>query len=378
MAENKGKDKKNTIITDRLVKTAYDIATQDQQSGDVAYISAPLCHVFLPYSNPGDDVDFWHQSHGKFHLSVQATQVFNPQTGKPERFGLPYGPKPRLMLALLNTVIFNQKTPEIKLGNSLTDFVGHHLGLDTGGRTINDIKNQLARLATSMISGTYQLEAGHTYQDSLNLIRGFDVWWTKDANQRHLWGNYIRFSDDYFNDIMVHGVPVDKRALSALSGNALALDIYAFLAHRLHHIPPSKPLLISWKAIKDQFGQSYGRMDKFKAVFRHTLKMVKAVYQDARIEEVENRGFVLKNSVPPIPPNTSIIVPKIPALEGEERPPLILSSEPQGFDKLNLKQDPNSISERKANQIVREVTGQWDGVSNAKYKGVKNQKPKKL
>lgn len=368
--------KKNTIITDRLVKTAYDIATEDQASSDVAYISAPLCHVFLPYSNPGDDVDFWHRSHGNFHLSIQATQVFNPQTGKPERFGLPYGPKPRFMLALLNTVIFNQKSPEIKLGNSLTDFVGHHLGLDANGRTITEVKNQLARLATSLISGTYQLEPGHTHQDSLNLIRGFDVWWTKDANQRHLWGNYIRFSDDYFNDIMQHGVPIDKRALSALSGNALGLDIYAFLAHRLHYIPANRPLSISWKAIKDQFGQSYNRMDKFKTVFRHTLKMVKAVYPDARIEEVENRGFILKNSVPPVPPNTSIVIPKIPALEGDVRPPLILTNEGNSFDNLNLKKDPHSMSERKANQIVREVTGEWDGAKNAKYKEVKKRRPK--
>ncbi|OJV19298.1 MAG: hypothetical protein BGO21_08560 [Dyadobacter sp. 50-39] len=376
MTKKEGKAKKNTIITDRLVKTAYDMATEDLSSSDVAYISAPLCHVFLPYSNPGDDVDFWYRSHGNFHLSVQATQVFNPRTGKPERFGLPYGPKPRFMLALLNTVIFNQKSPELKLGDSLTAFVGHHLGLNTGGRTINEVKNQLARLSTSLISGTYELEPGHTYQDSLNLIRGFDVWWTKDTNQRHLWGNYIRFSDDYFNDIMEHGVPVDKRALSALSGNALALDIYAFLAHRLHHIPSSKPLLISWKAIKDQFGPSYARMDKFKAVFRHTLQMVKAVYHDAKIEETENRGFVLKNSPAPVPPKTSIVVPKIPGLEGEERPPLVLSHDSQGFDKLYLKHDPHSMSDRKANQIVREATGQWDGISNARYKNVKKKPPK--
>jgi hypothetical protein len=369
-------EKKNTIIVDRLVKTAYELATEDQTSQDVAYLSAPLCHVFFPYSDPGDDVDFWQRSHGNFHLSIEATRAVNPDTHKPERFGLPFGAKPRFMMALLNTVIFNQKSPEVRLGNSLTDFIGKHLGLDTGGRTINDVKNQLARLSTSLINATYQLEPGHSYQDSLKLIRGVDIWWTKDANQRHLWGNYMRFSDDYFNDIMEHGVPIDRRALTALSGNAYALDLYSFLAHRLHHIPAHRPLLISWKAFKDQFGQSYDRMDNFKAMFRKTLKMVHVVYPDAKIEEVNNRGFVLRNSQPPVAPKTSIIVPGLPALESGTTPPLIMSASGQSFDDLHLKKDPHSLSARKADEIARQVSGKWDGVRNAKYKEVKKRKPK--
>lgn len=357
----------------RLVKSAYDMATNDPTSADIAFISAPLCHVFFPYSNPGDETDFWMQSHGNFHLSIEATRVVNPETKQPERFGLPYGPKPRLILSLLNTVMLKQKSPEITLGNSLTSFIGDHLGLTTDGRTINEVKNQLARLSTSLISATYAIENNHSQHDSLKLIRGIDVWWTKDENQRHLWGNYLRFSDDYFNDVMAHGVPVDKRALNFLSGNALGLDIYAFLAHRLHHIEIGKPIQISWKAMKDQFGASYGRMDKFKEKFRHTLKMVLAVYQDAKIEEVLNRGFVLYHSKPPIAPKTIITLPRIEE-QGVFIPPLLKPVKP--FEDLSFKKDPTEMSPRKADEIDRQVKGKWDGQRNAKYRSVKKLPPK--
>lgn len=349
----------------RLVKSAYDMATNDPTGEDIAFISAPLCHVFFPYSNPGDDKDFWVQSNGNFHLSIEATRVINPDTKQPERFGLPYGPKPRLILSLLNTVMLKQKSPEITLGNSLTNFINDHLGLDANGHTINEVKNQLARLSTSLISATYKIEDNHTMHDSLKLIRGIDIWWSKDANQRHLWGNFLRFSDDYFNDVMAHGVPVDKRALNFLSGNALGLDIYGFLAHRLHHIKPEKPLQISWKAMKDQFGASYSRMDHFKENFRRTLKLVLAVYQDARIEEILNKGFILYHSKPPIAPRSMIVLPHLPETEFTASPPV------EPFKDLYLKKDPTEMSSRKADEIDRQVKGKWDGKKNAKYRGTR-------
>ena len=352
----------------RLVKSAYDMAVNDPTGDDVAFISAPLCHVFFPHSNPGDDVDFWTRSHGDFHLSIEATRVLNPQTHQPERIGLPYGPKPRLILALFNTIMLKQKTPEVTLGNSLTDFVNGHLGLDANGRTINEVKNQLARLSTSLISATYKIQQNHSFHDSLKPIRGIDIWWTKDANQRHLWGNYLRFSDDYFNDVMAHGVPVDKRALNFLSGNTLGLDLYCFLSHRLHHIKPEKPVQISWKAMKDQFGTGYSRMDHFKEKFRPTLKLVLAVYQDARIEEVLNKGFLLYNSKPPIAPRTTIVLPHLPETDFAP-PPLVKPVQP--FKDLYLKKDPTEMSPRKADEIKRIVEGKWDGKTNARYRNVK-------
>jgi hypothetical protein len=40
--------------------------------------------------------------------------------------------------------------------------------------------------------------------------------------------------------------------IAALSHSALALDIYAWLAQRLHRIPPGKPQRVSWEALQGE------------------------------------------------------------------------------------------------------------------------------
>ena len=50
----------------------------------------------------------------------------------------------------------------------------------------------------------------------------------------------------------------------------------------------------------EQFGQGYGRIRKFREVFRATLHMVHAVYPDARFV-IDGRGMTLFNSRPPVP-----------------------------------------------------------------------------
>ena len=109
------------------------------------------------------------------------------------------------------------------------------------------------------------------------------------------------FSKDYFESLMKHAIPLDKRAIGALSHNAMALDIYAWLAQRLHRINPAKPQFVSWKNLKDQFGQGYGRMDNFKQAFRQSLLLAKVEYMAAKFDEDKNKGLYLYNSPSPIP-----------------------------------------------------------------------------
>ena len=101
---------------------------------------------------------------------------------------------------------------------------------------------------------------------------------------------------------------VDERALGALSHNAMALDIYAWLTQRLHRVTPGKPQFVSWKDVKEQFGRGYDNMFKFKQIFRRTIEMVRAQYLMARIEEEKNRGFWLHCSPSPIEKKTIVFL----------------------------------------------------------------------
>jgi hypothetical protein len=121
---------------------------------------------------------------------------------------------------------------------------------------------------------------------------------------------------------MNHAIPLDNRALAVLAHNSMALDMYSWLAQRLHRIPVGETHFIAWLSLKAQFGQGYDRMADFKRAFRRNLAMVKSQYSDAKIEEVTNKGFNLRMSSPPIPKitiqGTSFTTPKLLTEDSKE------------------------------------------------------------
>ena len=79
----------------------------------------------------------------------------------------------------------------------------------------------------------------------------------------------------------------------------MALDIYAWLAQRLHRIEYSKSQFVPWKSLKDQFGWGYTRMNHFRAAFLKALRQVHSQYRGAKIG-IDDKGLTLHHSPPPI------------------------------------------------------------------------------
>ena len=92
--------KQNTIIKDRLIDTAGLIGTEDPS---VTFQHSILCQTSLPYRDPGGDVRRWQRQQGGAVLEVEAGRAMNPSKGTFVDIALPFGPKPRLILAHLNT-----------------------------------------------------------------------------------------------------------------------------------------------------------------------------------------------------------------------------------------------------------------------------------
>jgi hypothetical protein len=265
-----------------------------------------LCQTFLPYRNPGDGVRVWQQHQGNVSLAVQANDALNPETNRFEFVGLPYGTKSRLILAHINSQAIKTGDKTLHIEDTMSAFI-KSLGLNTDGRTIAEVKEQLRRLTTSLISLGYS-DGERSVQVNFQIVKTFDAYFPKDENKRVLWNSTIQLTDDYFNSLATHAIPLDERALAALSHNAMALDIYAWLAQRLHRITPNNPQFISWQNLKEQFGSGYGEMKKFKQVFRKTLQIVRLQYQSARIEEDINKGLMLFSSPNPIPSKNFTII----------------------------------------------------------------------
>lgn len=282
-----------TLIQSRL----FDVACGSDAPQEITYQHSLLCQTALPYRAPPPGAAEWTRRQGNASLLVEAGKVLDEETGEWSRIGLPWGPKARLVLMHLNSEAVKTRSPHVDVGESLTAFV-KRLGLDTGGRTLRTIKEQVGALSAATIRMSFSGQ-GAGRQVNAHIVRGFDLWPQKDERQRVLWPSWVDLSLDYFESLTQHAVPLDEQAIGALSHSAMSLDIYAWLAQRLHRIPPGTNQFIAWPMIRAQFGPDYGRLNKFREVFMVALRQVVTVYPAAVID-VTAGGLTLHHSAPPV------------------------------------------------------------------------------
>lgn len=272
----------------------------------ILYQHTVLAQTCLPYRNPGADVRVWERRNGVVGLRLQAGGAFHPERNRFVEVGLPYGAKPRLIMAHMNAEALRTGSPEIEMESSLTAFVRRILGRDPTGLEIRVFKDQLARLsATSIQLG---MRSGHkAVTVNTHLVGSFDLWFPMDNRQRVLWPTTVRLSQEYFESLQEHAVPLQERALSALAHNVMALDAYIWLAQRLHRVPTERPQHVPWTALHEQFGWHYARRDNFRQDFKRALQLVLEQYENANVG-VETAGLKLLTSDPPVPGRLVVFV----------------------------------------------------------------------
>jgi hypothetical protein len=298
-------NKQLTPVQRRLLEP---IESEQDGKRHLAFQHTVFCQTCLPYRDPGDDVRRWQRTQGSTMLLVQAGQVLQPRESRVVDIGLPWGTKPRLIMAFLNAEAKRQGSPTIEVENSLSAFVKRVRGFD-GGREIRAFKDQLTRLSAATIRLAVASGDQQTHQVNTQIITAFDLWLEKDERQRVLWPSTIRLSLDYFESLREHAVPLNEADLAALAHSAIALDIYAWLAQRLHRIDPNRRAFVPWARLKEQFGPDYARMVDFRRFFRAALRQVLARYSAARIE-LDGHGMKLHHSPSPVPKRMVMLPPK--------------------------------------------------------------------
>jgi Plasmid encoded RepA protein len=296
----------NSRVHRRLIEPV-ELAEDDEQR--LSFQHTVFCQTSLPYRNPGDDVRLWKRAQGAVSLLVEAGHAQHPKTGDWVELGLPWGTKPRLILAHLNAEAIRRQSPVIEVEASLSAFVKRIRRFD-GGREIRMFKDQLSRLSVAVVRLAVT-RGDRAFQVNSQVVTAFELWPELDERQRVLWPSTIRLSQDYFTSLQEHAVPLNEADLAALAHSAMALDLYAWLAQRLHRVTPLKPVFITWAALKQQFGPDYGRMDNFKRIFRVALRQVRARYQRAIIE-LDDRGITLHHSLPPVTKQQVMLPPSKP------------------------------------------------------------------
>jgi hypothetical protein len=275
-----------------LLERSTMILTTPPSGNDMAFFHSVMCQVGLPRAKI-DGREFMRKS-GDAWVNVQAG--FLDEGKGPVLQPIPYGSMPRLALAWVTTYAKRHGAREIPIGDSAAEFL-RLMSLDTQGARYTSLRKQMNALAACRLQLGYK---GRTFNGQP--VEQFDAWLSnKETGQRSLWPGVMILSDGYFKELEEKAVPLDYRALHGLKGSALALDIYAWLAHRLHRIE-GRPVILHWASLRDQFGQEYKgehASSDFKKTFMVAFNLVKKFYPTAKVQKVTG-GLMLQSSPPPV------------------------------------------------------------------------------
>jgi hypothetical protein len=245
----------------------------------------------LPHKRIEDP--FWRREGHRTTLLVESGR-----NRRGDLVGVPYGSIARLILLYLQTEAIRTNCPEVELGRSMNSWMGR-MSLSTGGRTYQLVTEQARRISacrltffTERDNGAETRQNGAFVQDAISLAG------IADENQPALWQDRVRLDEGFWRSLRDHPVPVREEAIKAIGTRSLAIDVYIWLAYRLHSL--SKSTSISWTAIHGQFGAGFRLVRQIKPTFLEALNLALAVYPEARVG-VDKEGLLLHPSPPAVP-----------------------------------------------------------------------------
>lgn len=300
LLETKGRQGALDAGIDRAVVEAASAYLSDEDSG-LGFAYSGWAQCALPHKRLAADAP-WGIVSEKVRLMVEPgrRQIVAPDSSQTFEFvGVPFGSHARLILLYLQTEALRTGSREVELGGSMRAWLAR-VGIPAGGMTGKSVRDQAERI--SRCKFTFDITTGgrssgvvqQTIVDKALFLETDD-----GTRQGRLSLETAKLSEGFFEQLQKHPVPLEEAAIKALSNNAPALDVYLWLAYRLHALRADRP--VSWIALKAQFGSGFSKLYHFKNKFPGTLSLATAVYPGARIEVTE-AGVVLKPSQPPVAP----------------------------------------------------------------------------
>jgi hypothetical protein len=309
------KKRKSTASSDKAIEKLAEarvlIDAEDAFTADsVGYLHTVLCQIGLPRSPIKERV--WTRANGGVGLRVAAGAIFDNASWVDQP--MPQGPYARLVLADISTHAVRYKTRFVPMEDSVSAYMRQRLQVTvSGGKkgTYTAFKREAQALAAAEMSLSLPLADGGRLQTKAPPIETFKAWMVDDGPQQALWPCELVLDEKFYESLRRHATPIDMRAYRSLGDSCLAMDIYAWLANRLHRMKAPQDLY--WSSLAAQFG-GYADVKDFRKNFLMRLKEAKAVYPEANVEEVKGRRgevggkLVLKPSKPPVP-RVGVVVP---------------------------------------------------------------------
>jgi hypothetical protein len=269
-----------------VIETAYQVLSDDAEKIGFTYSGFAL--TSLPHK-PTDEL-LWKREGHNLTMLVESGR---DRGGK--HIGLPYGSFARFILLFLQSEAIKTQSREIELGRSMRVWLGT-MGLSIGGTTYKRANEQARRISGCTL--TFFTDRGGAQIKSKGGFVKTEITMTGTLDdQPSLWQDRVLLDEDFYRALREHPVPVSESALRAIGPKSMVIDVYIWLAYRLHAL--KKDVEVGWPALYAQFGIGFNRMRAFRGHFIECLALATAAYPDARIELGE-RGVILKPSRPAV------------------------------------------------------------------------------
>lgn len=273
----------------RLVEIAAEMLAEGAERIGISHAGFAL--TSLPHKETREPV--WKREGHHITLLVES--------GRDRRasfVGIPFGSKARMILLYLQTQAIRTSSREVELGPSMRFWMNAMGIATTGGMTYKLVTKQAQRIAACRLTFFTHYDDLELRQNGAFVDSEMSLFGTADGRQQLLWQESVTLNEHFFRSLREHPVPVRESALRHISGSSLAIDIYIWLAYRLHSL--SKPTAIGWPAIHAQFGAGFKLMRQIKPTFLEALRLALAVYPEARVDTDPKTGLVLHPSRPPV------------------------------------------------------------------------------
>lgn len=292
-----GRDEARRLARDATGRRLVDIAAEvlAEANGAMGFTYSGFCQTALPHKRLPDDQE-WQRKSGRLTLMIEPGKLLD-QHDRPRLYGVPYGSRARLILLYLQTRAIQTNCQEIELGRSMREWL-ERMGIPPGGQTYRDVRDQANRISACRLTFSWSHGDGKGFTRDSIVDGGIVLHDSSlDDRQGRLWIDTVRLSNSFFKALKEHPVPLWEPAIKLISNNSLALDIYTWLAYRLHHLDGTTP--ITWLALHGQFGGGYKAIRQFKPRFLESLEMARAVYPNALVE-LDEHGLILHPSHSPM------------------------------------------------------------------------------
>jgi hypothetical protein len=274
-----------------LVDIAAEILADDAQRIGISYAGFAL--TALPHKRQADDA-IWEKRGHRVTLLVEPGRL-KTQGGMARLFGVPYGARARMILLYLQTQAVRTGSREVELGRSMRDWL-ERMGLAIGGETVRALREQAARISACTLKFFWENDSAEGWSRGGIVASGLRFKAPAEG-QGSLWEDRVVLDEVFWRALKEHPVPLREAAIRELRDRSMSLDLYVWLAYRLHQL--DRPAAIRWPAVQAQFGAGFKELRHFRATFLKALDAALAAYPDAKVVADES-GVMLHPSRPAV------------------------------------------------------------------------------